>query len=559
MAEKGQQNDEHGRSLSMNAMEGAKELMNKLASETADAGGDPNSEEAKRATRDMMWDAFDYDGSGSITKPEFDKLYPVIVNHVQEQARTASAIEANLARKKQQVKMLGVVSGVMVCMIFILLFGNLGLTYMLQLATQETTVGGASNGTGTDMTDMSGGILGTREAQVYAPMVYSPLLALETLANVKQVYVTVDGIPAYYTITGFERSSKMQMVFYTSVNNDIIRITNGQIRVNHANGKTSLACSKKALCSAIKVSDMNATYLEALSTEFDAELEAMDGVAVTEPVPTVPNTDPNTTNPADVNNVDGRRRKLLEFYEGLPPQIQKVVSADQFASKAKLELVKKTGFELDDGYKQGGDAHGRALGRRGRCGSTSIRRSLFDADEKPFAPNTPAFHRGGMERYYNWTKLRDAKPDLSTRYDAHETGRQLKEGRELTHKLVIPVETGSDLEWYYWYLFNGDVPSRYTNNANIPSSAYNSPDGALDFSGQVIDSWTAGAYDYWTQMSFCCKPPWVCALDSAESYGGNLYVMTVPAFVFWIGLFPLGGCEPICTDYIGVCDPNIYA
>ena len=65
------------------------------------------------------------------------------------------------------------------------------------------------------------------------------------------------------------------MVFYTARAGEMIKILNGQIRVMHSNAThtwSSLACSKKALCSAIRIDEMNSTYLSSISNQYDQSL-----------------------------------------------------------------------------------------------------------------------------------------------------------------------------------------------------------------------------------------------------------------------------------------------
>lgn len=113
-----------------------------------------NDELTKR--KESLFTMIDADGSGTIDKKEFDKLYGVISTHVKEEMQEAQRMQEKLGAAKRRTKLALMVLAVLVPLIVVLLGGNAALVYSLLEATKETHVAaGGSALVNTDGTPVS--------------------------------------------------------------------------------------------------------------------------------------------------------------------------------------------------------------------------------------------------------------------------------------------------------------------------------------------------------------------------------------------------------------------
>jgi len=140
-------------------------------------------------------------------------------------------------------------------------------------------------------------IVEVKAAEQILPLNLAPILDTETLSHVKTLTATLPGdmsdyliannnasvddnghsFTRSYTVTGFAKSSDIDMVFFTSAG-DVVHISEGQAYVETSSGMIYDVCFASAACTSIKASgvDLEAARLRAIKALQDA------GIQVTE-------------------------------------------------------------------------------------------------------------------------------------------------------------------------------------------------------------------------------------------------------------------------------------
>jgi hypothetical protein len=208
-------------------------------------------EKSNPLTSTDFFNLVDQDGSGTISRDEFEHVFKVINQHVSDEHAKEDVMTHQVVKAKRRSKFLFVIVGVLVSLVAVLLAGNTGLVYGLLEATKETRMISSSlTAKGSD------DIVKTAEAMVQVPLIAAPLLPHTTLEHLKSALVKRDdGVREQYTVSGYTWRSNSSMTFHTT-RGDTIELENGDAHL-HIMGNTYGLCEADVTCSAFKVDEMD--------------------------------------------------------------------------------------------------------------------------------------------------------------------------------------------------------------------------------------------------------------------------------------------------------------
>ena len=144
-----------------------------------------NSTNVSDIRKQSLFGIMDKDGTGTIDKAEFDKLYDVIEKETAQHLADQLAMQERQERHLRRVKVLACVSFVLLGFLMLSASSNFALT-LLAVDSQMKTTTDASGA----MTVKGGdSIVKTAVATEDIPMIAAPVLDFETLAAVKSLKV----------------------------------------------------------------------------------------------------------------------------------------------------------------------------------------------------------------------------------------------------------------------------------------------------------------------------------------------------------------------------------
>ena len=199
---------------------------------------------------DALWNLIDKDGSGSISRQEFAKMYAVLRGHVVNEHEQTRSLKSEAAKAKRRSQQLFAAVGVLLFVCLLLLFGNMGLTYWVMELTRtlhSTNQGGSQNATFSMLVDTSDAPVATGTITESFSLTFLPMRFDEIDYNqIKKIKLPVGEEVVGFSVIGFRWFNRMSMDLYLATGLTL-HLDSGYMAVTPTNDTTFAPASSSWL------------------------------------------------------------------------------------------------------------------------------------------------------------------------------------------------------------------------------------------------------------------------------------------------------------------------